>query len=379
MSWVMWSPPSGMTAECASVPRRKTPTSVVPPPMSMSSVVSSCSASPSTDRPEASACTTRPSTSAPASPAQRRRFESGPCAPATMCTSTSSRTPDMPIGSLMPSLPSTTYSWGITWRMSMFASSGTAWAFSMQRSTSALGDLLPRRMAAMPWLVRALRWLPGHADPGRVTSTPATRWAAWIDWRTDAIVRSRFTTTPLRRPSEGTVPSPMMSRTPSPATSPITVQILVVPMSSPTMMRSSLMVRCSLPRGRPRHAPSLALEGRPLRSKASTLGVTRTALATGSRTLPACTLSPRRRSHSASPAARAIPRPAASPSPAAAAGRRAARAATPGSSVPSIAQARVPSASTGTRSTDGDRDGVGPVSRDARLEHPRVARQVPAG
>ena len=35
MSWVIWSPPRGITAESVSVPRRKTPTSVVPPPMSI--------------------------------------------------------------------------------------------------------------------------------------------------------------------------------------------------------------------------------------------------------------------------------------------------------------------------------------------------------
>src|SRR5690625_4654596 len=72
------------------------------------------------------------------------------------------------------------------------------------------------------------------------TLTPATRSAAAMESRTASIVFSRLTTTPLRRPSLGTVPSPMMSSTPSLAISPMTVHVLVVPISRTTMMRSSL-------------------------------------------------------------------------------------------------------------------------------------------
>src|SRR5690606_14178309 len=119
-------------------------------------------------------------------------------------------------------------------------------------------------MAVMPWLVRAFRWLPATPTQAEPTSTPATRWAAATDCLTAAMVRSRLTTTPLRRPSEGTVPSPMMSSTPSEATSPITVQIFVVPMSRPTMIRSSLMRLAHSPGVDRDAAAAVADESRPL-------------------------------------------------------------------------------------------------------------------
>lgn len=51
-----------------------------------------------------------------------------------------------------------------------------------------------------------------------------------------SVVLSRLTTTPRRSPWEGTVPSPMMSKTPSGASSPMTVVTLVVPTSKPAMI-----------------------------------------------------------------------------------------------------------------------------------------------
>src|SRR5690554_5238612 len=119
-------------------------------------------------------------------------------------------------------------------------------------------------MADMPWLVSALRCVPATPTQAELTSTPATRCAAATDCRTAAMVRSRLTTTPLRRPSEGTVPSPMMSSTPSEATSPITVQIFVVPMSSPTMIRSSLISSAHSPWVDRYTAAAVAYESRPL-------------------------------------------------------------------------------------------------------------------
>src|SRR3972149_3003438 len=57
----------------------------------------------------------------------------------------------------------------------------------------------------------------------------------------DSTVLSILTTTPFRRPLEGWVPMPIIS-TPSLVFSPTIAQILVVPISSPTIMLSLLAI-----------------------------------------------------------------------------------------------------------------------------------------
>src|SRR5690625_3131153 len=152
----------------------------------------------------------------------------------------------------------------MTCSTSMFASSGTARALSTVRSTSPRVISWLRLMAAIPWLVIALRWVPAIPTQALRGVTPATRPAASTDCLTDSMVRSRFTTTPLRNPSLGTVPSPMMSSTPSLAISPMTVQILVVPMSRPPMMRSSLIMFAHSPGIHRQAVPESAFDSGPL-------------------------------------------------------------------------------------------------------------------
>jgi hypothetical protein len=98
MSWVTWSPPRGRTAEWASLPSRKTATSVVPPPTSRRRTVIFSSSGFRTPRPLARGWATRASMKSPASSTARRRLERGPRAAAIRWTSTSRRTPAMPHG-----------------------------------------------------------------------------------------------------------------------------------------------------------------------------------------------------------------------------------------------------------------------------------------
>src|SRR6478735_7953358 len=71
-------------------------------------------------------------------------------------------------------------------------------------------------------------------------STPAMVWAASIASRMERTVHSMLLTTPLRRPRQGTLPTPRMVM-PSASTSPTTAETFVVPRSSPTTI--SLEVR----------------------------------------------------------------------------------------------------------------------------------------
>src|ERR1700692_2349632 len=80
------------------------------------------------------------------------------------------------------------------------------------------------------------RWVPASE-----TTTDSMRWpamrsavtaAAWMA----AIVLSRFTTTPLRKPSEGLSPAPMMlTGAPGSSDSPMTTATRLVPRSRPTV------------------------------------------------------------------------------------------------------------------------------------------------
>src|SRR6202795_2346127 len=95
------------------------------------------------------------------------------------------------------------------------------------------------------------RWVPA-----RETTTDSIRWpamrsavtaAAWMA----AIVLSRFTTTPLRRPSEGLSPTPMtLKGAPGSSDSAITTATRLVPRSRPTVFfrRDKTVLRCLLER-----------------------------------------------------------------------------------------------------------------------------------
>ena len=77
--------------------------SVVPPPTSTRHTPSSFSSSVSTAKLEASCSSTTSSTLSPQRWTHFTMFCAALSAPVTMCTLASSRTPDMPIGSRMPS------------------------------------------------------------------------------------------------------------------------------------------------------------------------------------------------------------------------------------------------------------------------------------
>src|SRR6187402_3823481 len=83
-------------------------------------------------------------------------------------------------------------------------------------------------------------WLPATPAYTVLISTPAMVWAASIASRIERTVHSMLLTTPLRRPRQGTLPTPRMVM-PSASTSPTTAETFVVPRSSPTTI--SLEVR----------------------------------------------------------------------------------------------------------------------------------------
>src|SRR5215468_9549079 len=171
-------------------------------------------------------------------------------APVTMCTLASSRTPDMPIGSRMPSWPSTMNSCGSTCRIFWSAGMATALAASMTCSTSPWLTSLSRTPTT-PWELRLRTWLPAMPANTEWISQPAmssaSSTARWIDCTVD----SMLTTTPFLRPREGCEPRPSSSIEPSSPTSPTSATTLEVPMSSPTIrLRSARLsiVTAVLPR-----------------------------------------------------------------------------------------------------------------------------------
>jgi hypothetical protein len=152
-----------------------------------------------------------------------------------MCTSTSSRTPDMPSGSRTPSASSTMKACGSTWMISRSCGTLMARAASTARSTSV--DVTSRsrpETATTPRLLSERMWPPATPAYTRPTSTPAICSASATACLMASTVESMFTTTPRRRPREGALPTPTTSRAPPGLGAPITAQIFVVPTSSPT-------------------------------------------------------------------------------------------------------------------------------------------------
>ena len=119
-----------------TAPSRKSATSVVPPPRSISRIPSSFSSAETTASADASGSRTMSCTESPARFTLRMTFWTDVTAPVTRWTSTSSRTPDMPRGSLMPSWSSTTKVCGRTWMTSRSWPRLMALAASSARSMS---------------------------------------------------------------------------------------------------------------------------------------------------------------------------------------------------------------------------------------------------
>src|SRR5688572_4275540 len=169
-------------------------------------------------------------------------------APVTMCTFASRRTPDMPIGSRMPSWLSIRNSCGRMCRIFWSAGIATARAASMTRSTSSdVTSLL--RIATMPCELRLRTWLPAIPAYTEWISQPAissaSSTARWIDCTVD----SMLTTTPRFRPREGCDPRPTTSMRPSCVISPTIATTFDVPMSRPTIRLRSFFLdiwRCVL-------------------------------------------------------------------------------------------------------------------------------------
>src|SRR5256884_1430219 len=234
MSLVTWSPAIGITAVWRIAPLANTARSVVPPPMSTRHTPSSFSSSVRTAKLEASCSSTTSSTSSPQRWMHFSMFCAALSAPVTMCTLASSRTPDMPIGSRMPSWPSTRNSCGSTCRIFWSAGMATALAASITCSTSPCVTSLSRTPTT-PWEFRLRTWLPAMPANTEWISQPAMSSASSTARWMDCTVDSMLTTTPFFSPREGCEPRPSSSIEPSSPTSPTSATTLEVPMSSPTI------------------------------------------------------------------------------------------------------------------------------------------------
>ena len=155
-------------------------------------------------------------------------------APVTMCTLASRRTPDMPIGSRMPSWPSMMYSCGSTCRMRWSAGMATALAASITCCTST--SLTSRsRMATTPCELRLRTWLPAMPANTEWIWQPAISSASSTARWMDCTVDSMSTTTPRFMPRDSCEPMPITSISWPGEYSPTSAVTLEVPMSSPTI------------------------------------------------------------------------------------------------------------------------------------------------
>src|SRR5580658_6136884 len=254
----------GITAVWRMAPLANTARSGLPPPMSTRHTPSSFSSSVRTAKLEASCSSTTSSTSSPQRWMHFSMFCAALSAPVTMCTLASSRTPDMPIGSRMPSWPSTMNSCGSTCRIFWSAGMATALAASITCSTSPWLTSLSRTPTT-PCELRLRTWLPAMPANTEWISQPAmssaSSTARWIDCTVD----SMLTTTPFFRPREGCEPNPNSSIEPSRPTSPTSATTLEVPMSRPTIrLRSArLSIVSTFARGAVRSGAAPA-DGKPV-------------------------------------------------------------------------------------------------------------------
>ena len=112
-SFVMWSPPTGMTDSRLGLPSEKTATPVVPPPRSTTATPAMASSLDRHPSELARGFMTRPETASPAFPTQLTTFWMTALGTMIDCSSTSSLTPVMSRGSSIPECPSRVYSTGI--------------------------------------------------------------------------------------------------------------------------------------------------------------------------------------------------------------------------------------------------------------------------
>ena len=233
MSFVRLLPPAGMTAECRMLPSWNSATFVVPPPRSSSTTPSSFSSDVSADSPAAIVSRTSSLTCIPDCTMQLLTFRNGVTAPVTMCTSTSSRTPDMPHGSGILHWSSTMWSWVSTWMT--WRSEGIFSAVAASRARNTSSRVTPRptsdAMATAPLLLTLSMCSPEIPTITAFTLAPASRSAARSASSIERAASSMLTTTPRLRPRDLLVPLPRI-RSPSSAISPISTTVLVVPRSS---------------------------------------------------------------------------------------------------------------------------------------------------
>ena len=214
-SLVTCSPPMLSTSVWYGAPSMCTSTSVVPPPRSISSTPSSRSSPVSTAFEEARGSSTISFTLKPARFTHFTMFCAEVTAPVMMWASASRRTPTMPTGLRMPPCWSTMNSWGMTCSTSRSMGMTIAFAASITRSTSSL--VISRSRPVTATTPREL--MPSMCPPAMPVVTPCTSrpdissalsMAFWMD----LTVLSMLMTTPRRRPREGVVPTPMISRDP---------------------------------------------------------------------------------------------------------------------------------------------------------------------
>jgi hypothetical protein len=234
MSLVIWSPAMGITAVWRIAPCVNTAMSVVPPPMSSRHTPRSFSSSESTAREEASGCRIRSFTSRPQRRTHLTMFCAADTAPVTMCTFTSRRTPDMPIGSRTSSCPSMMNSWRSTCRICWSVGMLTARAVSIALSTSG-AETSRSLIATMPVELKLRMWLPAMPTKAapilRSAISSASSRARWMA----PTVASMFTTTPFLSPFDSWPPMPRISSAASGPSSATRQATLEVPMSRATM------------------------------------------------------------------------------------------------------------------------------------------------
>ena len=147
----------------------------------------------------------------------------------------SKRTPDMPMGSLMPCSLSTVNSWGMTskicspgcitsLRMSWMRASMSSWLISASRFSRVIMPRCWRDLMCCPAMPTFTSWIWAP------TFISASSTACLID----ATVRSMLATTPRDTPTDSLRPKPSNSIFPNSFLRPMKQAILVVPMSRPT-------------------------------------------------------------------------------------------------------------------------------------------------
>src|SRR5579863_5840296 len=156
-----------------------------------------------------------------------------------MWTFASRRWPTMPMASRMLSCASSENSCGRTCSTSRSSGSDTPRAASMARRTSSRWMSRGRAPSVIPPRLFTPRTCP-PATPimADSTGTPTIVSASSMARRMELTARSRLTIWPLRQPLDSAAPRAANFTLPSSSISPISAQVLVLPMSSATMCRS---------------------------------------------------------------------------------------------------------------------------------------------